>query len=358
MLPSGFLHPSLSREWKQIPPAQATLVTQCRLLYNFSVGHRLTRGHRYRHAIKLGMRFLFESFRDPDHAGWFFSVDQGGRPLNLGKDAYGHAFCIFGLAHAGQVLQSRQAHEAALQTWEQVARHFIEPSGGIVPALHRNLQGPSDHRTQNPMMHLFEALLALLALFPRDESIARGAEGIARFVHRFLADPATGRLPEMYDTNWNELPRERGGRIDLGHAMEWAYLLSRGVELGLDEQWLKTAEVLLANGLQVGEDSLGGLHPNEAPEGGLLPGPKGWWQQCELLRALIHFAAVRGRDDLWPRIGTHLTFVQDSFIDQEFGGWYGKPGVGGQPPVNPSKGNTWKVDYHVVALCEEALRVL
>lgn len=374
--PSGFFHVSLDRAWQRVEPAQATLVSQCRLLYDFSVGWRLTGDDHYRDAVAAGAEFLIRYFTDPEWRGWFFSVGPEGQVLDDKKDAYGHAFVIFGLAHAARALQDPKLLALARETLALVRAEFMDGYGGIVPTLSRQLVGSSNQRTQNPIMHLFEAHLAVLEAHQEPwaedtlraavvghsisspETVAASAREIGHFVHGFLSLPGSGRLPEMYDETWTELSRDRGGRIDLGHACEWAFLLSRATEMGLGEEWLPMAEALLAHGLEVGEAPDGGLYSNEAPEGGLLRPDKGWWQQCEMLRALVHFAAWRGRDDLWPKLQRHLDFVRSEFLDPDYGGWYFTPAVGGLPPKNSAKGSVWKMDYHVVGMCEEALRVL
>lgn len=355
--PGGYFHAGLDRHWQRVPLAEATLVSQSRLLYNFSAGWRATGDPRYREAVAEGSRFLVAHLGDPVHPGWLWSVTDRGEPLDPGKDAYGHAFVIFGLAHAAQTLEDSALRDRALATRELMFTHFTDAHGGILPRLNRELTAPTaDPRSQNPIMHLFEAHLALLERGAASPQVAAGAQELARFVHHRLGDARSGRLPEMYDADWRELPRERGGRVDLGHAAEWAFLLSRAVELGLPADWLGVGERLLARALEIGEAPGGGLQSNEAPEGGLLPGEMGNWQQCELIRALIHYAVRRGRDDLWPRVEKHLAFVQERFLDEEFGGWYFTPKQDGRPPTHSDKGSIWKLDYHVVGMCEEAVR--
>lgn len=358
--PNGFFHPSLDREWRRTGPAEATVVSQSRLLYNFSAGWRHTEDEDYWNAVSAGATFLIEHFHepDPDYAAWFFAVGPDGAVVDDRKDAYGQAFLIFGLAQVALALEDMTAYDYADQALLVVQVYFEDKHGGLVPVLGRDMQDLGGIRSQNPIMHLFEATLALWQSEGRWSRKGEFLQKLAEFVFHSLGDARTGRLPEVYDDEWQELPREQGGRIDIGHAMEWAFLLSRGVELGLSDEWLAVAERLLERGLEVGEAPDGGLYSNEAPEGGLLSKDKSWWQQCELIRALIHFATVRGREDLWPKIERHLAYVQESFIDPEYGGWYATPAIDGKPPENAAKGSAWKVGYHVVAMCEEALRVL
>lgn len=90
--------------------------------------------------------------------------------------------------------------------------------------------------------------------------------------------------------------------------------------------------------------------------GGAVHGPKGWWEQCESLRAMTHWAVVRGRVDLWPAFDKSLAFSKKNLIDTEYGGWFAM-----YDPEKPNrrggKGNIWQVGYHVCGFHVEALRL-
>ncbi len=64
------------------------------------------------------------------------------------------------------------------------------------------------------------------------------------------------------------------------------------------------------------------------------------------------------RADLEPLIRLNLDFVKRSFIDPVFGGWYNHEPGPDATDADRRKGDVWKVDYHVVGMCDEALRVL
>jgi mannose/cellobiose epimerase-like protein (N-acyl-D-glucosamine 2-epimerase family) len=51
-----------------------------------------------------------------------------------------------------------------------------------------------------------------------------------------------------------------------------------------------------------------------------------------------------------------IRFVQNAFVDPEYGGWYYAVGPG-ITPTELEKGNEWKLDYHVVGMCMEAIRL-
>ena len=78
--------------------------------------------------------------------------------------------------------------------------------------------------------------------------------------------------------------------------------------------------------------------------------------QCEAARTLLHFARLRGRTDLYDLFEGTMVFCLESMVDDVYGGWYiGAEGAKGR---ESDKGSHWKVDYHAVALCVEAMRLL
>ena len=110
-------------------------------------------------------------------------------------------------------------------------------------------------------------------------------------------------------------------------------------------------------GLALGFDwQEGGIFSPVAPNGVLLNQEKGWWEQTETIRTLLHFHLRHRRNELNAPLQRTLEFVKASFIDPQYGSWYARLGPGIDPRTL-EKGNEWKVDYHVVAMCMEALRL-
>ena len=148
---------------------------------------------------------------------------------------------------------------------------------------------------------------------------------------------------------------DNGGYVDLGHQVEWAYLLSAGVERGLPDAYLDVAKRLIDYVLAVGYDrEKGGIFERADYDGKIILQRKLWWPQCELLRTLMHFAAKRGRSDLWGRYEDSLDFVKREFLDEMNGGWYT------QPKADCARENCLDVQaepYHITTMHLEALRL-
>jgi len=344
-LENGLFRTCFDRTWLPTGAERVLLVAQARLIHNFCVGWRLTGDARYRDLAAHGVAALRRFFRDPRHGGWFCACTLDGDVADERKDCYHHAFTVFALAHAALALDDARARDEAWQTWELMRRRFADEHGGFRWHADRAFECTETERSQNPMMHSFEALLALAAAGGGTAALAEAAN-----VWEFVAArrQADGTLPEVYGPVWRPLPVADGGRLDLGHACEWAQLLDRAVRLGMPGTLLADAHRFLEYGLRFGLDrEHGGLASPAALDGAHLPGTrKGWWEQCEALRAMTLFARDHGRDDLVePLLRTRDFFLRE-FRDGEHGGLYL------QPPARLEKGTAYKVDYHLVALAD------
>jgi mannose/cellobiose epimerase-like protein (N-acyl-D-glucosamine 2-epimerase family) len=357
---NGFYRATLDRQWRPAEKQTGTLVSQCRLLFVLASGYEVTGDEAYLQAVRKGADFLLDHFRDGEYAGWFWSVDPEGKVLDPSKSSYGHAFVIFGLGHAYRATGDQRYKSAALDTWTTVKTSLRDQHGGLRNSTTRDFGQVRGGNTQNPIMHTFEALLALHQA-TRSEEIYADMTELAEFVFGRLYQPEGGYLPEGYDADWKPLAIDRRGYVDVGHQFEWAYLLSRAVDAGLDRGYLDIGNRLIDYGMKSGYDRAnGGIFPRGNYQGGLLDGQgKGWWEQCELLRALMHYAALRGREDLWPAFDQSLAFVKRYFIDPDYGGWYGGYDPANFPPAGrrADKASTWKVGYHDTGMYLEALRL-
>jgi mannose-6-phosphate isomerase len=287
------------------------------------------------------------------------------------KSSYGHAFAIFGLGHAYQCTGDPACRQAALDTWQVFTDHFRDEYGGFALQTSRDFQQVEEIKSQNPVMHLFEALLSLGDL-PNTGYIHDEAVKVAGFVLTRLVRKADHWLPEVYTRDWQEQPgnpaglqlgglASTDGRIDIGHAFEWAFLMGAAAQRGLSptsgEPFLDQGLRFLDYGMRLGFDSQrGGVYSPASPEGKLYSQRKGWWEQCEATRALLHFALYRQQAQYLAPLAQMIDFIRSDFIDPDYGGWYSMLGPG-IDPTQQDKGHEWKLDYHVVGMCMEAIRI-
>jgi mannose/cellobiose epimerase-like protein (N-acyl-D-glucosamine 2-epimerase family) len=353
--PSGFFQVTLDREWRPIGDQVATLTSQNRQIFVMGVGYELTKNPAYVEALKKGADFLLAKFRDTQYALWFFSVSPDGKVLDSRKDCYGHAFTLLGLSHAARITRDQRYRDAALDTWTGMKEHLRYPGGFFKPVTSRDYGRVFGTNSQDPMMHLFEALLALHDATGSKE-IYSDAEEHANNIYTKLYQEDGGYLPEMYGADWKPLPRVP---LEVGHQFEWAYLLSHAVDKGFSKRYLEIGARLLAFGMKSGYDhEQGGIYSRANYAGHVEKGPKSWWQQCESLRAFMHYAALRKRADLWEPFDQTLKFSKANFIDHEYGGWFNAYDPGKlRTGAELNKGSVWQAGYHVCGMYIEALRL-
>ena len=349
---NGLFYPYLDRRWHRRPDGPRTLVSQCRLSYNFVRAFERSGDQAYAALAHRGLHALLAYFRAADGQGWYWACQGDGTVADETADAYGHAFVILAFATAAAVLHDPHYRDLALQTWQFVQQRFHDPYGGLVWHVDRDGRILDELRSQNPLMHCFEALVTLA---PLDDSgiIRRDAAAIWQFLRpRMLS---AGCLPEWYTPDWQPVRAGAQAVIEVGHAFEWAYLLSEAQAVGLDEALLPEGRALLAYGMQHGYDAAeGGTFSQVGLDGTRRAERKGWWEQCEAIRALHRYASRHGADEVVEPQQRSLAFVRRHYVDETYGGWYeNPPGMGGV--VSLEKGTAWKLDYHVVNMCRELL---
>lgn len=350
--PSGLFDPYLDRHWRHDTDGPRTLVSQCRLIYNFARSFERSGEPAYEELARYGIAALVRSFKDPGEAGWAWSCRSDASIEDSTYDAYGHAFVVLALATAAAVFQDTGYRDLALQTWEFMQRRFRDRHGGLIWHIRRDGSVPDDVRSQNPLMHTFEALLVLAPL-SSSGATRRDAEQIWRFLQARMLRP--GCLPEWYDTDWQPVAASARAIVDTGHAFEWAFLLSEAQKLFPDDHLLDVGRQFLAFGMRHGYDTeTGGIVSPVDFEGRPRDRRKGWWEQCEAIRAMHRYAARHEMAEIATPLRQSIDYVRALYVDDEFGGWYEGP-FGTEQEPSRSKGNAWKLDYHVVNMCRELL---
>ena len=380
-LPSGFVQQRIDRQWRPTGEQVATLTSQGRHMFMRARGYDLTRDAAYLQSVRRIADFTLANFRDTQYGGVYFSVSPDGKVVDDRKDSYGTAFTIFGLSHAARVTRDEKYRKAALAVWADMKKGLRDKAGFFKPGTTRDFsQAPAPTRggpmgrqgaaakapqrstagrnTQNPMMHLFEALLALHEATGSKEVFAEvEAHGNAMFTKLF--QDKGGYLPEFYDADWKPLPASEGGHPDLGHQFEWAYLWSQAVDTGFPKQDLQLyGERLLNYGMKVAYDTEnGGIFSVGDYEGNPVRAPKGLWQQCEFLRALMNWAVLHGHNELWDAFDKSLAVFKQNFMDAQYGGCFSRYY---DPKTPPEESQLFKngIDcYHVCGMYAEALRL-
>ena len=269
---------SLDANHAPLPPQRYRAMACARQLYVFAslIGEVPQAEER---AAAL-FRSLQRHFHDAKHGGWFYSIDPQGAPLDTGKDLYTHAFILFACAHYWNRVREPLVESVLNAALEVIGRRFATGDGLYEASLARDWSTTGSGPLQNPLMHLAEAFLAVLAV--RDDGGAREAllELCDAMSRRFI-DPQQGVMmekPLKAVDNW----------FEPGHQFEWYYLLA-------SSPLLRNGKLHSALERSFGHTEQQGVDPQSgavcamlglAPAASPRDATQRIWAQAEYLRAL------------------------------------------------------------------------
>ena len=148
------------------------MVSQCRLVYNFSRGALALWANPSTQTRQRTAQMHSNSYFEMPSGGFCWSVSSHGEGSDGALDAYGHAFCILALATAAMATDSLGTELKRRWTFGDLRQRDIHRS-----AWRANLASGCERgrtRSQNPLMHMFEALLALRQVDRSDRGVGIG----------------------------------------------------------------------------------------------------------------------------------------------------------------------------------------
>jgi mannose/cellobiose epimerase-like protein (N-acyl-D-glucosamine 2-epimerase family) len=319
---NGFQKTNFTDDWQSINQnSRVNLTSQARLVYVYAIAFELSEDFKYLSAMTSAADFMTTYMYDEQNNVWFNSVDHNGLNSRNKRDAYAYSFVIFALSHAYKVSGDKSYKELALATlksdiWPglKYARKFYQTDE----------LGEKDKNKvwyQNPFMHLFEALISLYEVTQYPEVMA-DIEQIAHLIDEKII-ASCGCIPEYLNAfDMSPQYEEKGSAVELGHQIEWAFLLNKAVDIGLDTKYRNNANSLLAYSLKHGVNkNTGGLMETSKLDGEIKNPNYSWWAQAELMRATLYYIEKQNMEELIPIYLKAVSFSQQHFSDNINGGW-------------------------------------
>ncbi|MHC2145933.1 AGE family epimerase/isomerase [Pseudomonas sp. 210_17 TE3656] len=249
-------------------------------------------------------RSLQQHFHDPEHGGWFYSIDAQGEPLDRRKDLYTHAFIIFACANYWGQVREQLVESTLNAALSVVAERFARDDGLYEACLDEDWSDLGSGPLQNPLMHLTEAFLATLSVRD-DKAVQNAMQALAEAMQEHFIDPEHGVMlekPRGAVDNW----------FEPGHQFEWFSLLESSALLRGSELYA-SLDRAFAYAEQYGVKDTAVLAMLGA-DGKVHDATQRIWAQAEYLRALALRQGCAGT------LLTQLQALQQHFLHA--GGWY------------------------------------
>lgn len=292
---------ALDAQHQPLPVQRYRAMACARQLYLFS--SRIGQPGAGERAAAL-FRSLQRHFHDAEHGGWFYSIDAQGKPLDRRKDLYTHAFILFACAHYWAKVRDSLVESTLNAALSVILERFGNDDGLYEASLDEDWSDLGSGVLQNPLMHLAEAFLAVLAV--RDDSTVQTA----------LLALTEAMQAHFIDAEQSVMLEKPRGAVDNwfepGHQFEWFYLLDsspllRGGALhtSLDRAFAYAEAVGVKDGAVLAMLS---------PQGEVRDATQRIWAQAEYLRALTL------RADGAAKVAAQLELLRRNFLHE--GGWY------------------------------------
>jgi len=283
----GGLFETLDSQGKNGPENFRRVMLHGRQLFVFSRWSALTGDKTFERMANKIFAYLTTNFWDVDHEGWYSRVTVDGKPLDLTKDLYAHAFVLFGLVHYAEYIGKRDAEPWIRKTIRVLQEHFLRSDGSYKEKMNRCfLDKTVNQRSQNPHMHLLEAALALSKCYEGNQYISLVKSLLTLFCETFL-DKKKLIIREYLNRNFNP-NKEIGHIIEPGHHYEWAWLLNWTAETLDQPEFKGLGARILSQSLEFGWDTEfeGVFDQINAKDVTILKSSKRLWPILELIKAL------------------------------------------------------------------------
>lgn len=366
----GGFYQNFREDWSRDPKNDKGLVYQSRLTWVASQAalRYPAQAETYRADALHGLDFLNGPLWDKENGGFFWSLDESGKPERDGeKHAYGIAFGIYASAACYQVTREARALDLAKRAYGWLESHAHDKQhGGYYEALTRTGKPilavpPSNapdapvsdfigthygYKSMNTHIHLLEALTGLYAVWPDAGLRARLQEVFSIVRDRIAVEP--GCLNLFFTPDWRPIP----DHDSFGHDVETAFLLveaSGALGRPDDPKTWTVARHLVDHALDYGWDrENGGFYDTGTAFGPASNTDKIWWTQGEGLNALTLMHARYGHETTryWDALNLQWQFITRHQLDPKYGGWYSTVSKEGAATPGRVKSDQWTEAYH------------
>ncbi|SDE51099.1 AGE family epimerase/isomerase [Belnapia rosea] len=271
----------------------------------------------------------------------------GGHVVSPLRDAYDHAFIVLACSWLWRATGEARVRRVLDATLDFLDAEMTAADGSLLEGVPASLP-----RRQNPQMHWFEAMLALM-----EHGIPSGAERAAR--HRVLFetrlyDRATRSLGEYFTDDWAPAPGLPGTILEPGHHAEWVWLLRRHDALaGLPANDISGE--LLSTALRWADPGTGLLVDQALRDGSVHRATRRTWLQTELAKAWLAEAEL-GRPGAADAARAALGALDRHYLRQPIAaGWTDQLDADHRLLPGPVPASTL---YHIFVAIAEGQRVL
>jgi len=354
---NGGIYTALDREGR-ILDTDKSVWFQGRALWVFSEAYKKYGNSEYLKFANSIAKFLTQNCFDKD-GRMFFRVSEDGKPIiKRIRYFFSEAFAVIGLSSYAEITNSLMYKKQALDLFKFIKK-LKDTKGLLIPKFQRDSRYFS-----NPMI-LINVLSELRKSFPEEKSWINIEidECILEITNFFIREDLEVVLEQCGTDGSFQSDHFEGRIINPGHSIEGAWFImnegierndSRMINLGLKIlkwMWDKGWDYEYGGGIIQYRDVLGKDLSEYHQD------MKFWWPQCEIAIAELMAYKVTKNSEHFDKFLLVNSYIQNRFIDNEFGEWFGYLHRDGTIATE-IKGNMYKGPFHIPRMYMKCIELI
>lgn len=352
----------------KVEKANKGVILNTRILWFFSQAAKEYDDQDYALIAMRSYHYLLSHFDDNQHGGVVWELDHKGNCINGKKQTYAQCFAIYGLSAFYQLTRDQQAIDKALQYFELVEKHAVDPkNGGYLEAFAQNWQHLDDVRlsekdlnspkSMNTHIHILEAYTCLYRA-TKDAKVGIALTNLISLISEKILDTKTHHLLLFLDLEWNDL----SSAYSYGHDIECSWLLWDALSAldtpSLCEKYRPTVIAIAQVCLEQSIGDLGQVCDHYTFADNKKHQESFWWVQAEALVGFLNAYQLTGNYDYVLACEKIWQFTQDQHIDRDNGEWHWIAKREQTQAFQQYKAGFWKAPYHNGRAMMEAAELL
>ena len=237
--------------------------------------------------LEAAVQIILQRAIGPNGRVYHSLSSDGDKIFDATGNLYDAAFVLFALAECAKTLGlTNQMSEAIDLVFLHAVQNNRHPMGGLWESFEHR---PNGLRSQNPHMHLLEALLSLYEL-TGDAKYLVESKAIIEFILTYGRFNKLKAIQELWRSDCQIDEAAVRIEIEPGHQFEWSFLISRYSQLSGD-QYIETVHFLHDIGERYGVQPQSGFIYELIDERGEgISNTSRFWNHCERLRSQLRIS--------------------------------------------------------------------
>jgi mannobiose 2-epimerase len=343
------------------------LILNARILWTFSAAFKILKRPELLEIADRAYNYIIENFADVENGGYYWMVNNIGKPENTKKQIYAQAFVIYGFSEYCSIKQNKECYSKIAAIFDLIEKYaFDKVKNGYFEAftldwkeetadLRLSTKDMNEKKTMNTHLHVLEAYTNLYKVFKNDALKSK----IVNLLHIFnerIINFNDKHFDLFFDEGWVR----KSDIISFGHDIEGSWLLYEAAEVVGPEKYIekqKQIAIEMAGEVVKAINKDGGLE-HDKERNGHGDGEFEWWAQAESIVGFVNAYQLSGDIKFLKAAVNMKGFIENYFIDKKFGEWYYRIDGNYQPILSYDKVGFWKCPYHNARMCIELIKRL